>query len=433
MKESLDSIDPKKLEQLDATMDLIEDEDLDPVWYDGKTIDEVMFCEDYLTRHPMKYIKEESEIEQEEVKQESNIPEEIKIEEENNIEAENDISQDTWITQMAVDEFGDVTEDSFPLLSAEFTGDFSNTATSSSELSVVISFAQNPGTKHYLAQVSLFEYESTKATYYSDDELILKTKLDDQIYEIKMVGEPPNGSFYIGTNQYDYNADWLFNELYLGNDLRCIINIGNSKYNFTMTSDNFKSICDAEQFLPAGDLENIMTPVDWETHYFDSEFMVLTDLVAPTEVYEETIVGNVITCWFVDGEDAHEAFDKYSRYLNENFESEWKSDGYYHYYDNRDNELYCSSLTNRSGTRIEITINKATERPEKSIDTNEAYKGADDITFVMSPTCNEQKAYVCAGKICSSQHFLIVLKERKAKGVMDSNKKSGIVPIRKQQ
>ena len=52
-------IDPKKLAALEETMDLVaetpEDED-EPVWFDGKSIDEVTFCEAHLARHPMKCI-----------------------------------------------------------------------------------------------------------------------------------------------------------------------------------------------------------------------------------------------------------------------------------------------------------------------------------------------------------------------------------------
>lgn len=58
MNNEFDSIDPKKLEKLDETMDLFTErpEDDGPDWFDGKSIDEVDFCEAFLIRHPMKCI-----------------------------------------------------------------------------------------------------------------------------------------------------------------------------------------------------------------------------------------------------------------------------------------------------------------------------------------------------------------------------------------
>ena len=48
MKEELSSINPKKLAELEKTMDLFAETaaDEEPVWADGKTIDEVAFCEE---------------------------------------------------------------------------------------------------------------------------------------------------------------------------------------------------------------------------------------------------------------------------------------------------------------------------------------------------------------------------------------------------
>ena len=41
-----------------------------------------------------------------------------------------------WKTELSLDEFGDITEESTPIISGYFEGDFSNTATLSSELKV---------------------------------------------------------------------------------------------------------------------------------------------------------------------------------------------------------------------------------------------------------------------------------------------------------
>ncbi len=59
MKEDLSSIDAKKLEKLEETMNLFAEKDSaddKPEWVNGKNIDEVAFCEEQLIRHPMKCI-----------------------------------------------------------------------------------------------------------------------------------------------------------------------------------------------------------------------------------------------------------------------------------------------------------------------------------------------------------------------------------------
>jgi hypothetical protein len=174
----------------------------------------------------------------------SEEPEEISAEE----TAEEPPVDEAWIVQQTVDEFGDVTEDSESVLATEIQGDFSNTATASSELDVVVRFSERPNSEHYLAQFVLFEYNDTPATYLSSDSITLKTKVDDTITEYSLYGEAPNGSLFLGYSDYDYGADILFNELYSGKDVRCIINIGDSQYNFTIESANIVTVCDNLDF-----------------------------------------------------------------------------------------------------------------------------------------------------------------------------------------
>jgi hypothetical protein len=153
-----------------------------------------------------------------------------------------------WGIQQTVDEFGDVTEDSETVLTSEIQGDFSNTATTSSELNVVVRFAKKPISGHYVAQFVLLEYGDTPATYLDSDDLVLKTKVDDSITEYSLSGEAPNGSLFLGLSDYNYDGDLLFNELYAGKDIRCIINIESSQYNFTITSGNFATLSDENDF-----------------------------------------------------------------------------------------------------------------------------------------------------------------------------------------
>ena len=62
MREELSSIAPEKLEALDKTMDLFTPppdmpDPMEPIWFVNGAINEILFSEDYLRRHPMKCIK----------------------------------------------------------------------------------------------------------------------------------------------------------------------------------------------------------------------------------------------------------------------------------------------------------------------------------------------------------------------------------------
>ena len=160
---------------------------------------------------------------------------------------------ETWTVQQTVDEFGDVTDDSTTVVSAVVSGDFSNTATSGSDLTVMVYMNYGgDGTERYFysnGQIyketvvgnypyfsfRLLEYNDIKATYTSYDDISIKTKIGDTIYEFNEVtSSAPNGDLTIcDTWETTYNA------LYSGEDVRCIVYIGSSKYNFTLPADNF--------------------------------------------------------------------------------------------------------------------------------------------------------------------------------------------------
>lgn len=165
-------------------------------------------------------------------------------------ETEN-VPAQVWETIQTTDEFGDVTEDSFTALQTSIDGEFSNTATAGSEVTGDVRFARKPNSEHYLMQIALLEYGKSPITYYSSDSLTLKVKIGDTIYEYTLTGESPNGSLFLSNSEYDYSADTLFNVLYAGEDLRCILYIGSSQYNFVIESGNFAQICDANDFPAA--------------------------------------------------------------------------------------------------------------------------------------------------------------------------------------
>lgn len=191
--------------------------------------------------------------------------------------------QDTWSIKQTVDEFGDVTENSAEVITGVFEGTFSNTATAGSELSVIVSIGRKAKFfSHYLIGFDLKEYNNTTATYLSSDTKIFKVKINEEIIEMDLSGSAPNGTLYLSSEDYECEGDIIFNELLKGNDVRCIINIGSSEYNFTLNSDNFVSLCNGNNF----------TEGSTELTVAEAVYMLLTDEYEYTETAEELINSN---------------------------------------------------------------------------------------------------------------------------------------------
>ena len=160
-----------------------------------------------------------------------------------------------WTLQKTVDDFGDVTPDSVTVIGANFDGTFSNTATNSSDLRGTIYFEQKTNSDHYIVGFTLLEYGNKNATYLISDEKTLKIKIDDTIYEFPIYGTSPNGVLAVGVDDYDYGADFILGMLYIGKDLRCIINIGSSQYRFNIKSSNLPQLMvNAEIDVPPADM-----------------------------------------------------------------------------------------------------------------------------------------------------------------------------------
>lgn len=174
-----------------------------------------------------------------------------------------------WKSFLSTDDFGDVTDESDIVIGTAILGDFSNTATASSNLIAEIFFRRNPSSEHYIMEIALLEYADTPATYLSSDSITLKTKVDDTVLESSLIGMAPNGNLFVGLQSGDYYADAYFNELYTGLDIRCIITIGNSKYNFTIPSGNFQEICSDAGF---GLAYVGMTPKDAALKFLEGEW-----------------------------------------------------------------------------------------------------------------------------------------------------------------
>ena len=158
------------------------------------------------------------------------------------------VSANLWSAQKMVDDFGDVIEGSKAIIQTNISGDFSNTATASSELSGAVFMTMMDDCPTFF--IRLLEYGDHKATYTSYDELAFKVKIGDKITEFHSafhnppIGTPPNGDLML----YD-TTETIYTALYNGTDVRCIAEIGSSKYNFTLYADNFKDICDETGYI----------------------------------------------------------------------------------------------------------------------------------------------------------------------------------------
>lgn len=168
-------------------------------------------------------------------------------------EAAQEAASGAWTLQQVTDEFGDVKKDGGTNAVYAITGDFSNTATNGSELGGYVVFEPLSQSFFFI----LNEYNNAKATYLSSDTIVLKYKAgsDDTIHSHYLTGQAPNDALVLNdtteqlqNNHHDYKSvDSGFTEvatnLWYGNEVRCIIEIANSKYNFSIEPSNFKDIC----------------------------------------------------------------------------------------------------------------------------------------------------------------------------------------------
>ncbi len=179
-----------------------------------------------------------------------------------------DDSIGSWENTEVVDEFGDATGES--AIRSVVSGTFSNTATAESDLTVVafitmgvpayssdfisdnatlISNTLTYPTSAYNVQFRLLEYDKTPATHLKSDNMILKTKVGEDVEEYTLIGNEDNSDLLVnpvimGETGFERNGELLLKDLYEGNDVRCIVEIGSSKYKFTLEAENFQKIID---------------------------------------------------------------------------------------------------------------------------------------------------------------------------------------------
>lgn len=150
-----------------------------------------------------------------------------------------------WFVDATVDEFGDITENSQIAIKAGITGDFSNTATAGSDLRGIAYFVPDNEALITLS-FRLFEYKDNPASYTNSDieEATFKIKVGDQVMEYPITGTAPTGDFQVllnnGTPQeFRPISNFLIHDM----DVRCILYLGSSQYNFTLESDGFLEAC----------------------------------------------------------------------------------------------------------------------------------------------------------------------------------------------
>lgn len=178
----------------------------------------------------------------------SNVEESV---ESTSVEEKSTSSENTskWKIQKEVDEFGDEKKNGASLITSSFEGSFSNTATNDSELDVIVTCDLNARTLLF----DLKEYKETNATFLSGDMIDLKYKGEDEkVHDHLLAGKAPNSSLSlddkdeISLNIDFKRQDWesgfsdFCQKLWYGEDVKCIIEIGGSKYNFTVNGADFK-------------------------------------------------------------------------------------------------------------------------------------------------------------------------------------------------
>lgn len=159
----------------------------------------------------------------------------------------------SWEIAHYVDDFGDETDEVY--LQGVFSGEFSNTATANSELTVAVFYDYDiiggnviEGKTYYTSgdysmSFRLLEYNDHKVVFNNSDEMTLKVKKNEEIYEYSLGGMAPNGDLFI-TTKFDESGNYppamsLATILRGNEDIPCIIEIGSSKYSFTMTGIGF--------------------------------------------------------------------------------------------------------------------------------------------------------------------------------------------------
>ena len=139
-----------------------------------------------------------------------------------------------WYENEYVDDFGDSTGKIF--CASICQGTFENTATSEEDLAVVVFYEPRKESLTF----RLLEYENKKATYLDSDEIAFKYKIDKKTGECTPKSSAPNGDLEL-TGE---DSKALIDALMKGSDVKIVIYIGSSKYNFSINGNGFSDAHD---------------------------------------------------------------------------------------------------------------------------------------------------------------------------------------------
>ncbi len=152
-----------------------------------------------------------------------------------------------WSIDYYLDDYGDKTDEAYVI--GKFDGTFSNTATTSSSLTVLFFYSPNE------CSIRLLEYDSVKAIFPTGKYAYIQFKIDNDEYKIDMnvpdLGSDlylyaiPRGK-YISSHELEKQqkkrdkCDVLVNALKEGKQIKCVIKNDNaSAYYFTLEGKGF--------------------------------------------------------------------------------------------------------------------------------------------------------------------------------------------------
>ncbi|MDO4475486.1 MAG: peptidoglycan-binding domain-containing protein [Lachnospiraceae bacterium] len=157
-----------------------------------------------------------------------------------NMQAVGEVQTDSkWALEEYIDDFGDPTGEKYAFTSV--VGEFSNTATTGSELQVFLYF-EPYSDKGFSAR--LLEYGDHPLSVVGISDIEVKYKVDGEIYAHTVP------AYAVASDKIDFGAadgmNWdLHTFLSDGKDIQFVIYIGSSKYSFAVSADGYEECLDA--------------------------------------------------------------------------------------------------------------------------------------------------------------------------------------------
>ncbi len=154
-----------------------------------------------------------------------------------------------WFIARQVDAFGDeVSNSNLVMIKTSVKGTFTNSVTQNSPLVVdavdIVGGCIKGGLHAFSFQLK--EYDgSVLASIFSSSAASMKIKVGDTILDYPLDAQEGTGTVYLGMQ--NAKGDELFNFLYQGYDVRCIITIDHTQYNFTLPAEGFVQVVEQAQ------------------------------------------------------------------------------------------------------------------------------------------------------------------------------------------